>query len=158
MNHIKKTFWLIFIFIPTLFFISCSSLNGPLVKPVTDIPADQSVVYLYRLDDDVKKNYIIEYNDKEMCIMENGGYFPFFVKKGKVKLTSSVDYNFFTSGLVDLAAGKKDFFFEAKPGKSYYIKCHTAGAVHQELSLQLVPENFGSKNIKECKLLEPVTK
>ena len=157
MSNIKNNFSVILIFIPALFFTSCSSLNGPLFKPVMDIPPEESVVYIYRMDDVEKKAFVIEYNDKEICILENGGYFPFFVKKGKVKLTSSIDYNFFTSGLVDLAAGKKDFVFEADAGKSYYVKCHTTGAVAQELSIQIVPENFGSKNIKECRLLEPVT-
>jgi len=155
-NYIKKKNQLILALALAVFCMGCSS-GGPMFKPITYLPADQSVIYLYRLNDDENKEFTITYNEKEICVLENDGYFPFYVNEGKVKISAAVNFNFFTSGLVDLAALNTNFVFEAEIGKSYYIKCNSVGALGQELSIRLVPENFGINNIKECRLLEPIS-
>jgi len=138
-----------------IFYVGCSSsLSGSLFKPATDIPSDKSIIYLYRPDTGHTTEFTIKYNNMEICILESGGYFPFFAEEGKVAISSSVNFKMFSTGLLVLAfSGSTDLVFEAEPGKSYYIECRG----HQELTKKLVPENYGITDIKVCRLLEPIS-
>ena len=156
MSYIKRKYKLLIAFAIAILYIGCSSsLSGPMFKPVMDIPTDKSVIYLYRPDDDKNTEFTITYNNREICVLENGGYFPFFVEKGKVEISSNANFKMFVTGLLQ-TAGSTDFVFKAEPGKNYYIMCQDAEG-SSELSMKLVPENFGINNIKECRLLEPIT-
>ncbi len=145
----------LFIFMLAIYCIGCSTLKGPLFKPVLDVPEDQSVVYLYRMGDNSNTEFMITYNYEQLCVLKNNGYFPFFVEPGKVELSSAVQFKMFATGILDAAvATPTKFVFEAKPGLSYFIKCTAGTFGGQELTIKLVPENFGSNDIKECRLLE----
>ncbi len=147
-----------FLLIFTLALISngCSSLSGSLFKVVSEVPEDHSVVYLYRLNDKINTEFMIKYNNVEICILENNGYFPLFVKEGKVEISSLVQFKMFATGILDAAmAGSSEFVFEAVSGKSYYLKCSAEEFSGQRLTIDLVPENFGVNNIRECRLLQP---
>ena len=135
--------------------IGCSSsLSGPLFKPVTEIPTDRSIIYLYRPDTDYNTEFTISYNNIEIGILVSGGYFPFYAEPGKVKISSAVNFKMFATGLLDQAAsGTKDFFFQAEQGKIYYLECKG----HQELFIKVVPEKYGLSSIKDCRLLEPIS-
>jgi len=155
MSYIKNKYQLILALVLAVFYIGCSSsLSGTLFKPVTDIPADKSVVYLYRPNDDRSTEFTITYHGKEICVLENGGYFPLFVKEGKVVISSSANFKMFVTGLAQ--TGSKDFIFKAEKGKYYYVMCQDPQG-NSELSMKLVPENFGISGIKECRLLEPIS-
>jgi len=135
--------------------VGCSSsLSGPLFKPTTDIPTDKSIIYLYRPDTGHTTEFTMTYNNMEICILESGGYFPFFAEVGKVEISSAVNFKMFSTGLLDQAmSGSADLVFEAEPGKTYYIEC----LGHQKLTIKLVPENYGISRIKGCRLLEPIS-
>jgi len=155
MGLIKKIIQLLLVFALTMLYISCSSsLSGPLFKPVTEIPTDRSIIYLYRPDTDNNTEFTISYNNIEICILMSGGYFPFYAEAGKVKISSAVNFKMFATGLLDQAAsGTRDFFFQAEQGKIYYLECKG----HQELFIKVVPENYGLSSIKDCRLLEPIS-
>jgi Protein of unknown function (DUF2846) len=137
------------------FLSACSALNGPLFKPVNNIPENQSVVYMYRLENKSNTEFLIKSNGQDICILKNNGYFPFFVKPGRVDISSMVQFKLFATGILDAAVREPSkLVLKAETGKSYYIKCETDEITGQDLIMDLVPENFGSKNIKECKLLE----
>ncbi len=157
MNFIKNIYQLLIALSLAVFYVSCSSsLSGSFFKPVADIPTDKSVIYLYRPNDDKSTEFTITYNNKEICILESGGYFPFFVKEGKVVISSSANFKLFVTGLLQ-TAGSTNFVYKAEPGKFYYVMCQAVGSDGSELSIKLVPENFGIKSIKECRLLEPIS-
>lgn len=143
-------------FVIIAYFLSaCSALNGPLFKPVNNIPENQSVIYMYRLENKSNSEFLIKSNGQDICILKNNGYFPFFVKPGRVDISSIIQFKLFTTGILDVAISEPStLVLKAETGKSYYIKCETDEITGQELIMDLVPENFGSKNIKECKLLE----
>ena len=107
-------------------------------------------------NDDKSTKFTIKYNGQEICILENGGYFPFFVKEGKVKISSNANFKLFVTGLLQ-SAGSTDFVFKAEAGKSYYIICQDAESGN-ELSMKMVPENFGLHSIEECRLLDTISK
>jgi len=157
MSYIKNIYQILLLFAIAIFYMGCSSLSGTLFKPVTDIPADKSVVYLYRPNDDRSTEFTITYHGKEICVLENGGYFPFFVEEGIVKISSSANFKLFVTGLLQ-TTGSTDFVFKAEPEKSYYIECEAREFGGQKLSIQLQPENFGIHNIKKCRLLEPISR
>jgi hypothetical protein len=121
-----------------------------------DIPTDKSVIYLYRPDDGKSTEFTITYNKKEICVMENSGYFPFFVEEGKVEIFSSANFKMFVTGLLQ-TAGSTDFVYKAEAGKYYYVMCQAIGSDGNELSMKLVPDNFGINSIKECRLLDPIS-
>jgi len=154
MHYTKNKYQLIIAIALAVFYMGCSSsLSGPLFKPATDIPTDKSLIYLYRPDEDHSTEFTITYNNMEICILESGGYFPFFVEEGKVAISSSVNFKLFSTGLFDQAVSSSpDLVFEAEPGKSYYVECRG----NQSLTKKLVPENFGINDIKECRLLDPI--
>ncbi len=156
MVYLRKLFtYLIFILILSCL-ASCSSSKGPLFKRVSNIPAHQSVVYLFRSNDKVNTDFLITLNDKKTCIMENNGYFPVLVNEGKVVIKSFVQFKFFATGLLDMATADSSLLvFKADPGKSYYVECLTKESSPQELNLKLVPENYGGIKIKNCPLLKP---
>ncbi len=156
MRYVINLFLALFVITLAIYPIGCSSLKGPLYTAVSDIPEDQSVVYLYRINDNYNTEFMITYNYEEICVLVNNGYFPFFVEPGKVELSSAVQFKMFATGILDAAiATPTEFVFEAEPGKSYYLKCSAGEFSGQELTIKLVPENFGSNDIKECKLLDP---
>lgn len=155
MSYIKNIYQTLLAITVTLFFVGCAStLSGPLFKPVTDIQTDKSVVYLYRPNDDKSTEFTITYRGNEICVLENGGYFPFFVKEGKVVISSSPNFKMFVTGLAQ-TGGSEDFIFKAEKGKYYYVLCQASQG--NELSMKLMPENFGISDIKECRLLEPIS-
>jgi hypothetical protein len=156
MRYITNIFLFLFVFTLAIYSIGCSSLKGPLYKAVSDIPEDKSVVYLYRINDNFNTDFMITYNYEEICVLVNNGYFPFFVEPGKVEISSAVQFKMFATGILDAAiANPTEFVFEAEPGKSYYLKCDASVYTGQELTIKLVPEKFGSNDIKECRLLDP---
>ena len=122
MNYIKNFYQLLLALSLAVIFIGCSSsLSGSLFKPVTDIPTDKSVVYLFRPDDDRSTEFTITYRGKEIFILENEGYFPLLVKEGKVEISASANFKMFVTGLLQ-TSGSTDFVFEAEKGKYYYSK------------------------------------
>ena len=154
MSHMKKIQQLSLVFALGIFYTGCSSLSGPLFKPVTDIPRDQSVIYLYRPDDGKNTEFTIKCNEKEICVLENTGYLPFFIGEGKVEISSLVRFKLFVVGILDLAiAQSTEFVFKAEPGKAYYIECVADESEGKKLSINLVPDNYGFIRIKECRLL-----
>ena len=157
MIYIKIFCKTLLIFTIAVFYIGCSSsLSGDLFKPVTNIPADRSVIYLYRPIDDKSTEFTITYNKREICVLVSGGYFPIYAEEGKVEISSSANFQMFVTGLLQ-TAGSTDLFFEAEPGKYYYVMGQTLESDPNKLSMKLVPENFGVNSIKECRLLEPIT-
>ena len=155
MSYIKKVYQRLLVIGLAIFYVGCaSSLSGPLFKPATDIPTDKSIIYLYRPDAGHTTEFLITYNNMEICDLQSGGYFPFYAEEGRVDITSTVNFKMFSTGLFDQAfSGSTDLVFEAEPGKSYYLECRG----HQNLSIKLVPESYGISSIKECRLLEPIS-
>ncbi len=151
-KHVLKFLILFFI---SLVYLSCSSSQGSLFKKVTNIPSHQSVIYLFRSNNRVNSEFLITCNNKEVCVLENNGYFPYLVNEGKVVVKSFVQFKFFATGLLDLAmADSSQLVFKADAGKSYYIECASKESNTNELKISLVPESYGSIKIKECPLLE----
>ncbi len=155
MKKLKELFLFLLFLCLSSYFIACSSSHGPLFKKVSSIPPHQSVIYLFRSNDKVNSEFLITCNNKEVCILENNGYFPYLVNDGKVVLKSFVQFKFFATGLLDLAtADSSMLIFKADAGKSYYVECIPKGANKNELKISLVPENYGSIKIKNCSLLD----
>ena len=153
MKHIKSIILISLAF--SVFFIGCSSsLSDTLFKPVTHIPTNKSVIYLYRPNDDKSTKFTITYNNKEICVLENGGYFPLFVNEGKVEIFSTANFKLLVTPLF---VGSTDIVLKAEHGKYYYVLCQDDGFSGSKLSMKVVPENFGVNSIKECRLLEPIS-
>ena len=150
----------LFAVIIALVYSGCaSSLQGPAFTPINEIPEGKSLIYLYRPDDKKRTEFEIKCNENQICIMENKGYYPFFIGEGKVEITSTVKFKMFATGLLDAGLyGSTDFVFKAEPGKIYYLECEAdGGSGGQKLNIKIVPENFGSIRIKDCILLPSVT-
>ncbi len=154
MDYLKKASLLALIVSFSILYMGCSSLSGPLFKEITDIPSSQSLIYLYRPNDNRNTDFLIKCNDKEMCVLKNNGYFPFFVGEGKTEISSVVQFKMFTTGLLDAGiAGSTDFVFKSESGKTYYVECQADESGGQRLTIKSVPQNYGSIRIKECRLL-----
>ena len=151
----KKKHYILFFLLLVFLFISCSSIQGPLFKSITNVPENQSVIYIYRSNDKTNSEFAISCNDKELGMLENNQYLPELVNEGKVVIKSMVQFKMFTTGLLDAAiADSTIYVFKAEPGKSYYIECKADEFSGQVLTIDLVPENYGSNRIKNCVLVQ----
>ncbi len=155
MISLKHLFRFIILVLFSVFLVSCSSSQGPLFKKISNIPEHQSAIYFFRSNDKVNSEFLMTCNNKEVCILENNGYFPYLVNEGKVVIKSFIQFKLFATGLLDLAmADSTQLVFKANAGKSYYVECAAKGSNKNELKISLVPENYGSIKIKDCPLLE----
>jgi hypothetical protein len=143
---IKRLYHILFVFVLTLSCVSCSSLQGPVFKKITDIPQNKSVVYLYYPNNNINPDLIIKYKNKEVCILKNGGYYPFIADEGKFEISSEI-----RSLIID---NSTEFVFKADAGKSYFIECQVEAGYVAKPIIKLVPENFGMNRIKDCILLD----
>ena len=135
--------------------IHCASQQGALFKKVTNIPEDKCLIYIYRAEDKMNTEFLIKYFDQELCILQNNGYFPYFADNGKVKLTSTVQFKMFATGILDQAiANPSELVFKAETGKTYYIECTANELGGQELSINVVPLKYGQNQIKQCSLMQ----
>lgn len=158
MNNVKNKYPIILSFNFLLLCIGCSSLSGPLFKPILDIPTGKCIIYLYRLDDEHSSEFTVACNDSDICILEKWSYFPIINNAGKVKLSASVNFKLFTTGFLDKAiAGTTELIFKTEPGQSYYIECQALEWGGNKLTIKLVPKNFGMIRVKECRLLDPIS-
>lgn len=157
MNILKKFGYFLILFIIAVFNLNCSSHQGPLFKKITEVPENQSVIYIYRFQDKLNTEFLIKYFDKEICILENNSYFPYLIEKGKVEISSMVQFKMFATGILDQAIAKPtQLVFEAEAGKSYFIECLADKLSGQELTLNVVPEKYGQNRIKECALVQTI--
>lgn len=132
----------------------CSSSKGPLFQTITDIPADRSVIYAFRPDDNKRTEFTFTCNGREIGILKRQGYFPILVEPGKVEIISKVRFKMFVTGLLGPAMIEpSEYVFEAKPGTVYYVECLAGELGGQKLSISLVPERYGQLKIQECHLL-----
>ena len=156
----------------------CSSLGkDKAFSPVVEIPPNKGILYIYRndtnsLDGFTFFNYLvfghtvhtIEANGKPITIMENGGYFPYIIDPGELKLTTKVRFKMFVTGLGDMALSEnKSIKVQIYSGKVHYVR-----AVHDtappswdvygyshSLNLRSFPPETGGSEIHGTRLLDP---
>lgn len=142
-----------------IFFVGCSypKLEGPNFKPLTDLPEDKALIYIYWVDEydpygnNLQTQYTLEANGIVVGTIKNGGYIPYFFNGTEVELTA-----FGSSGFFSLSS----YNFSVENGKVYYIACTTlisdkmGGAMYlNQLQMEIVSKIRGSAEIQGCKLI-----
>lgn len=132
-------------------FTSCGA-NGSAFAPVNP-PAGKGVVYIYRTPSFVGwvATGSLKIKGTSITNISNGGYFPYVGPPGDTVFTSKIDWN-------------RKVTVRVEQGKPKYLKAEfgLTGAVAvtsgRILKLTEVPPSVGQIEIKECKLLEPVSR
>jgi hypothetical protein len=140
-------------------FASQDSSPAPNSQQAEKIPADKAIVYIYRpsppsgfagcVAADVGIPFGVKVSGKAVTTLVQGGYYAYVTEPGNIEFTAIEDKY---SGPL---AAKSPFSItlDAKAGQAYYLKgSHTHGLIVR-LSLVLVSQEVGSKEIVSCKLI-----
>lgn len=128
--------------------ITGCSASGPAFKPLSAIPPDKGVVYIYRSPSYMGSGVYgtVTANTTPITKIKNGGYFPFLSSPGTVHFTVTTE-----------ATNEADVVVE--PGKEKYLKTTIGmGFLAGHLKFSEVSPEIGRKEIAECNLLEPIEK
>jgi hypothetical protein len=125
-------------------FTSCGA-NGTSFVPVNP-PPGKGVVYIYqqtRLG--CVATGTLKANGNLITIIRHGGYFPYVGQPGDTIFVTKIDWN-------------RKATVRVEQGKSKYLKAEIAQPTARILKLTEVPASIGASEIKECKLLEPISR
>jgi len=74
--------------------------------------------------------------------LKNGGYFPYYVKPGKIKLVA------------ETTESKSEVELELKADQTVYVKgTIQMGAIGARANIQLTDESTGERELASCKLI-----
>ncbi|MGZ7049253.1 MAG: hypothetical protein ACXVHO_04530 [Methanobacterium sp.] len=121
--------------------------SGPLFQPVNPIPSNKGVVYIYRQPSFLGGGLFgtATANAAAFTKIRNGGYYPYVSDPGPVHFEVSTE-----------ATNEADVVVEA--GKEKYLKTTVGiGFLVGHLHLTEVSPDIGKNEIKECKLLDPIS-
>jgi|ERR1017187_699260 hypothetical protein len=131
----------------------CSTPN---FQPVTNVPSDKALVYLYR-----KYNYIgsgaahkIYANKKPVTLLYTSNYYPYVSDPGHITFT-----------LKSVLIGEEHLFdfiipkstvaeIDAEAGKTYYLSFDIASNFAFTPKYSLIDADTGSREIAKCRLAE----
>jgi|GEM_PF-583524 len=88
----------------------CVSLGDP-YDSIESIPPGKALLYMYRLKAFAGGGvqFDMHVNDKLVCVLANGGYYPYFIEPGKTTVWTRTEV-------------KREVTFVAEAGNTYYIK------------------------------------
>lgn len=145
MATMQRQYHIIYTAIMLTLLTGCGA-SGPAFKPVQPIPTDKGVVYIYR-EPGIGGSAVygtVTANAKPITKIQSGGYFPYISKPGNVHFEVSTE-----------ATNEADVLVEA--GKEKYLKTSIGiGFLVGHLKFSEVSPEIGLKEIRECKLLEPL--
>ena len=136
MVHKLRIICIIFLISTLLMITGCASL-GKSFEVVEAVPPDKALIYFYRPGAFVGGGayYDIIVNDKLVCTMYNGGYYPYFVDPGKINITASTEVT-------------RELTFVAKTNQIYYVKGGiTMGILVGRPSLEMVSSDVAREEI-----------
>jgi len=174
----KKGLYGILAFYCILFLSGCATglvVVGPAFQPVSNIPNDKAVVYIYWPEEyyylmfpnagsQAKTQYTLTTNGIELGTLLNGGYFAYLAEPGSLELTEKVQFKFGATGTLDvLLTPEKNIIIDVGCGKNYYIRCSLDAPSSSFSLVEIRPQNIqmvhtsktlGSAEIQSCVLLE----
>ena len=131
-----------------------STLTGPLYNEVSAPNDGRSHLYIYRPD--VFTNSVIApaivLNNKELFLLENGGYTILNINPGTHKLSIKLSENY---------KGNSELKVKAKKNKKIFVKLVTynkqidSSKFKRIFRLDQVNESMAKNEIKECRLINP---
>ncbi len=143
----KKTFALFgFLWICLAFGCATTTQMGSSFAPVTQVPNDKAVVYVYKAKAYGGALYKLTANGEPVTQLQKGGYYPYIADPGLVKFSA------YTLGRIgDMIPIEPTHSLEinVSADEIHYVKI-TSG-----LSVRLVevPQEKAQKELKKCKLL-----
>jgi hypothetical protein len=149
----KRTISKLILLAATLMLGGCTTPN---FKPVTNIPADKALVYLYR-----KYNYIgsgaahkIYANQKPVTLLYTSNYYPYLTGPGHITFTlKSVligEEHLFDFMIPKSTVAEIDF----EAGRTYYLSFDIASNFALTPKYILRDDETGSREIVKCRLAE----
>jgi len=136
----------------TLLFSGCAS--GPEFKPITDIPSNKALVYVYRkgrILGAANESHIFV-NGEYLTKLKNSAYAPRVVEPGKVVFSTLRRLNAAMLGGAVLASLEKEknmrLTISVEAGNTYYVQWLVGN------KMILMDESTGAKEIKGLKLSE----
>jgi hypothetical protein len=129
----------------TVTIAGCSATGRPFVH-VDPIPDGKGIVYVYRPDRTVgcAVSGTIRANGVPITNVKNGGYYPYVADPGRVNLNVTTEVE-----------NSTDITVEA--GREKYVKTTVGmGFFLGHLKLGEVSSDVGEREIRECRLLDPM--
>ena len=122
---------------------------GPSFQQVGTIPADKTIVYIYRpggLTGGLGMPFGLKANGITLITLVQGGYYAYLTEPGKIE---------FTTFEVGFMAPSSVFSItvDATAQQAYYLKGAHGKGISGRASLQLVSPEIGANEIVNCKLI-----
>ena len=120
--------------------------SGPGFKPVTSVPADKGVVYVYRQSNFVGGGVFgtVKANNKPITKIKNGGYYPYIASPGNNHFSVTTEATNEANVMVEKGTEK---YLKTTVGMGLFIG---------HLKFTEVSPAIGKSEITGCKLLEPI--
>ena len=131
-----------------VFLSGCETL-GPQFTPVSEVPSDRALVYVFRQKEEIGFLAVhrIVANTRHVCMLKNGSYNWFYAQSGNVTLQALWAVGG-TPGRVE-----SDLALNVSPGKTYYVELRGWGMIMGWKLVQL-DEQSGARLIQICRFSE----
>jgi hypothetical protein len=130
--------------------VSLVGCTAPRFTPVTNVPPDKALVYIYRKAhiSGSAGNHRIAVNGQRVTSLYNGSYYPYLASLGTNTFGSAL---FSPSWVLNLAIKDDDLFkLNAETGKTYYLQFKIATTWGPKI-VQM-DKQIGAKEITKCRL------
>lgn len=132
-----------------LIFTSCQTIDGPMFTAGPKPPKGKALVYFYKPVAYGKSIYVLYVNGWPITKLMRGGYFPYYVPPGDLKMVA--DKHARLGELLEVLdiEPKYKLAFQVDADKVYYVKIQ--GALFHELVQ--VDETTALEELSECRRL-----
>jgi hypothetical protein len=134
-----------------------SGCVGPRFTPVTTVPADKALIYIYRnaAVGGVLGNHHVFANGKPITSLYSGSYYPYLAEPGTNYLSSK---QYSLAVILDMTANinfrDRVCRIDAEASKTYYVQFEIATTWGPKLTQ--VNAEKGAKDIHDCDLAKPL--
>lgn len=137
----KKAYWLLSLLCVLSVSYGCSA-KGPVFTPVATIPAEKSLIYVYRPSGFFGGgvHYDVYAGQEKVCNLVQGGYCQYFGAPGEIEIWGKTESK--GAVTVDTKAGETTFV-KAGVGMGFFVG---------RPNFTVVDATLGGSEIKDCKL------
>lgn len=124
--------------------LGCAT-SGPAFQPVSEIPPDKALVYIYRPSGFIGGGvrYHVSAGVERIVYLKPGGYFPYLAEPGETEFWGMTE-------------ARETITNDLEPGRTYYLKGSVGiGIAIGRPRFEFVDEERGAREVAECKLLPP---
>jgi len=132
----------------SVFLFGCTTAKGPAFTPITQIPDDKALIYIYKPKAYGMSMWKVKVNGEVITVLRRGGYYPYLATPGSYLISAEMLPRF-GNLIVAHIEPERTVTLTALAGNTYYIKSHSG--INPRLAI--VTAKVGKRELKKCVLL-----